>query len=242
MIKAVLIDDERHSRNLLRKMLVDFCEGVSVIGEAHSVSSGVELLKKVQPDVILLDIEMSDGDGFDVLNAFNYIHPPVIFVTGYDQYAIKAFEVHAVDYLLKPYGKKRFESTLQRILKNHTNVIPLAEELLQKETEFPSKVILHKGARKIMVQVADIVYAEAFGDYTKVFTKTSEFLATRGISELKKTFDPRLFIRLHRSHFVNTNAIIELKKIDRYYYVFLDNGERIKVSETYLPDIKNIVL
>lgn len=93
-----------------------------------------------------------------------------------------------------------------------------------------------------MVHVADILYAEAFGDYTKIFTKTSEFLATKGISDLKDTFDPKLFIRLHRSYFVNSQAIKELKKIDRYYYLFLENGTHFRVSETYLPDIKKMVL
>ena len=240
MKKVLIIDDEKDARDLL-KHYISFYKEFAVIGEASNGYEAVTLVNELRPDILFLDIQMPGLNGFEVLTQLDEI-PEVIFSTAYDQYAIKAFEVHAVDYLLKPYGKKRFESTLQRILKSQNNVIPLAEELLQKETEFPSKVILHKGARKIMVQVADIVYAEAFGDYTKVFTKTSEFLATRGISELKKTFNPQLFTRLHRSHFVNTNAMKELKKIDRYYYVFLDNGERIRVSETYLPTIKKLVL
>ena len=240
MKKVLIIDDEEDARNLL-KQYISLHKEFEVMGEATNGYEAVTLINQLKPDILFLDIQMPGLNGFEVLTQLDEI-PEVIFSTAYDQYAIKAFEVHAVDYLLKPYGKKRFESTLQRILKNKNNVIPLAEELLQKETEFPSKVILHKGTRKIMVQVTDILYAEAFGDYTKVFTKNSEFLATRGISELKDTFDPKLFTRLHRSHFVNTNTIKELKKINRYYYLFLENGMHFRVSETYLADIKKMVL
>lgn len=236
----MIIDDEKDARDLLRYYISAHQE-LSIIGEATNGPEAVTIINKLKPDTIFLDIQMPGLNGFEVLTQLDEI-PEVIFSTAYDQYAIKAFEVHAIDYLLKPYGKKRFESALKRILDNQNNMIPLAEELLQKEMKFPSKVILHKGNRKMMVPVADILYAEAFGDYTKVFTKNEEFLSTKGISELKDAFNQQSFIRLHRSHFVSANAIKELKKIDRYYHVILTNEEKIRVSDTYLPEIKKIVL
>jgi len=238
--RILIIDDEEDARDLL-KQYISAHQELSIIGEATNGREAVELINKLQPDTIFLDIQMPGLNGFEVLTQLDEI-PEVIFSTAYDQYAIKAFEVHAIDYLLKPYGKKRFESTLKRILNNQNNMISLAEELLQKEMKFPAKVILHKGTRKMMVPVSNILYAEAFGDYTKIFTENEEFLSTKGISELKETFNPALFTRLHRSHFVNASAIKELKKIDRYYHVILTNGEKIRVSDTYLPEIKKIVL
>ncbi|WP_340201800.1 LytR/AlgR family response regulator transcription factor [Ascidiimonas sp. W6] len=240
MKTIILIDDEEDARDLLRHYIAIHKE-LSIIGEATNGYEAVKLINKLRPDTIFLDIQMPGLNGFEVLTQLEEI-PEIIFSTAYDQYAIKAFEVHAIDYLLKPYGRKRFESSLKRILKNQDSLIPLAEELLQKETEFPLKVILHKGMRKIMINVADITYAEAFGDYTKVFTENEEFLSTKGISQLKDNFNPISFVRLHRSHFVNTNTIKELKKIDRYYYILLTNGKKFRVSDTYLPEIKKIVL
>ncbi|MEL6811033.1 MAG: response regulator [Bacteroidota bacterium] len=240
MKRIIIIDDEEDARDLLKHYIATH-EELSVIAEARNGLEAVELINKLKPDSIFLDIQMPKLNGFEVLTRLDEI-PEVIFSTAYDQYAIKAFEVHAIDYLLKPYGKKRFENALQRILRNQGNVVPLTEELLEKKEGYPSKVILHKGRRKMMVAVSDIIYTEAFGDYSKVYTKKEEFLSTKGISELKSKLNPKTFIRLHRSHFVNINAIKELKKINRYFYIFLSNDTKLRVSETYLPDIKSIVL
>ncbi len=240
MKTIVIIDDEKDARDLLKHYISKHKE-LSIIGEASNGLEAVELINQLKPDTILLDIQMPGLNGFEVLTQLEEI-PEVIFSTAYDQYAIKAFEVHAIDYLLKPYGRKRFENALNRIIKNQDNVIPLAEALLQRETSFPIKVILHKGTRKLMVAVSDIYYAEAFGDYTKVFTKNTEFLSTKGISELIEKLSPQVFIRIHRSYFVNLNAVIELKKLNRYHYIFLRDGKSFKVSESYLPEIKRLVL
>lgn len=240
MKTIIIIDDEEDARDLLKQYISEHKE-LKIIGEASNGFEAIEKINDLKPDTIFLDIQMPELNGFEVLMQLDEL-PEIIFSTAYDQYALKAFEVHAVDYLLKPYGKKRFESSLKRILNNQENVIPLTEELLEKEIAYPSKVILHKGNRKLMVNIIDIHYAEAFGDYTKVFTKNEEFLSTKGITELKAKLDPELFTRLHRSHFVNTEIITELKKIGRYFNVILENGVALRVSDTYLPEIKRILL
>ena len=240
MKTIIIIDDEKDARDLLKQYLAAYSE-LSIIGEATNGHDAVKTINELKPDTIFLDIQMPGLNGFEVLTKLEEI-PEVIFSTAYDQYAIKAFEVHAIDYLLKPYGKKRFETALSRILKNQDTIIPLTEALLVKKTAYPSKVILHKGNRKLMINTKDICYSEAFGDYTKVFTKNEEFLATKGISQLMEIFNPNTFLRVHRSHFVNMNYILELKKTDRYYYVVLDNKTSLRVSETYLPELKKIVL
>lgn len=240
MKTIIIIDDETDARDLLKQYISEHQE-LTIIGEASNGLEAIDIINHLKPDTIFLDIQMPGLNGFEVLTKLEEI-PEVIFSTAYDQYAIKAFEVHAIDYLLKPYGKKRFEESLNRILKNQESVIPLTEALLLGKKVYPSKIILHKGNRKLMVTAEDIYYAEAFGDYTKVFTKNEEFLSTRGISELMDTLNPEMFLRLHRSHLVNIHTIKELKKIDRYFNVILTSEVTLRVSDTYLPEIKRLVL
>jgi two-component system LytT family response regulator len=239
MKTVLIIDDEEDARNLLRYYISQHKE-LSIIGEATNGIEAVQLIKQLQPDTIFLDIQMPGLNGFEVLTQLDEI-PEVIFSTAYDHYAIKAFEVHAIDYLLKPYGKSRFENAMTRILKSQDNLIQLTESLLKNEVNFPKKIILHKGSRKMMVDVSDIIYGEAFGDYTKIFTQKGEFLSTKGISNMIENLDSTIFIRLHRSHFANKEYIIEIKKTDRYYYAILPGDVSIKISESYLPDIKKIL-
>ena len=117
----------------------------------------------------------------------------------------------------------------------------MAEKLLSSETVFPNKIILHKGARKIMVNVDQILYGEAYGDYTRIFTQKEELLSTRGISFLLDNLDKNIFIRLHRSHFANKQYIKEIIKIERYTYAVLAGDVKIKISESFLPDIRKIM-
>lgn len=239
MKTVVIIDDEKDSRDLLR-FYISQHEELRVIGEAANGIEAVRLIKQLKPDTIFLDIQMPGLNGFEVLMELEEI-PEIIFSTAYDHYAIKAFEVHAVDYLLKPYDKSRFENALNRILKSQDKLVAFTENLLKNEANFYKKIILHKGAKKIMIDIEDIIYGKAFGDYTKIFTKTGEFLSTRGISHIIEKLDHNLFIRLHRSHFAHKNCILEIKKTDRYYYALLISNDYIKISESYLPQIKKIL-
>ncbi|XLS30278.1 LytR/AlgR family response regulator transcription factor [Flavobacteriaceae bacterium M23B6Z8] len=240
MKRVLIIDDEKDARELLKQYIHAFPE-FEVIGEAEDGHQAVKIINDMLPDAIFLDIQMPGLDGFEVLTRLNEI-PDVIFSTAYDQYAIKAFEVHAIDYLLKPYGKKRFETALTRIAQNQSVMIPLTESLLQREQEFPSKIILFKGSRRLMIKVSDIIYIEAYGDYSKVFLKEQELLATSGISELEKKLNPHDFLRIHRSHIVNKNEIKEIEKSGRYFYTLLSNETRKKISESYLSEVKKLML
>lgn len=210
MKTVIIIDDEDDARDLLKYYISQHSE-LSIIGEASNGIEAVKLINQLKPETIFLDIQMPGFNGFDVLARLDEL-PEVIFSTAYDQYAIKAFEVHAIDYLLKPYGKARFENALSRILLNQEQLIPLAESLLKQDNKFPDKIILHKGNRKIVVDTSSIIYAEAYGDYTKVFTDKAEYLSMKGISNLIENLNPEKFIRIHRSHFINKNYFVEIKK------------------------------
>jgi two-component system, LytTR family, response regulator len=240
MKTVLVIDDEEDARDLLKYYIAQHSE-LSFIGEASNGIDAVKRINELKPDTIFLDIQMPGLNGFEVLANLNEL-PEVIFSTAYDQYAIKAFEVHAIDYLLKPYGKDRFENALSRILKNQGQLIPLTESLLKKGKSYPEKIILHKGNRKIVINSNAIIYGEAYGDYTKVFTNRGELLSLRGISNLIEHLNPETFLRLHRSHFINKNNLVEIKKTERYHYAILNNGIEIKISETYFPEIKKMLL
>lgn len=239
MKKVIIIDDEEDARNLLKQYIAQHPE-LTVVGEASDGVEAVRLINAIRPDTVFLDIQMPGLNGFEVLAQLDEI-PEVIFSTAYDQYAIRAFEVHAIDYLLKPYGKTRFENALARILHNPEQLVPLAEAVLNQETTFPTKIILHKGARKMVVNVDEIVCGEAYGDYTKVFTTSAEFLSMKGISNLVDNLNPNDFIRLHRSHFAHRNSLVEIQKIERYHYAVLTIGTRIKISDSYLREIKKML-
>jgi two-component system LytT family response regulator len=240
MKKVVIVDDETDARQLLRYYISQHAELI-VAGEAANGIEAVQLINQIKPDTVFLDIQMPGLNGFEVLAQLDEI-PEIIFSTAYDQYAIKAFEVHAIDYLLKPYGKERFENALIRILKNQDNIIPLTEGILNSKMVYPQKIILHKGVRKIMVDVRTIVYGEAYGDYTKIHTTNGDYLSSRGISQLFDRLDSNMFIRVHRSHMVNKEFVTELKKSGRYYYALLQTGSAVRISDTYLPEIKKILL
>ncbi len=239
MKTVVIVDDEQDARSLLKEFISQYQE-FSVIGEADNGVEAVQLINQLKPDTVFLDIQMPGLNGFEVLSQLLEI-PEVIFSTAFDHYAIKAFEVHAVDYLLKPYGKKRFENALNRVLKNQESLIPLTEKLLSKGLTFPTKIILHKGARKIVVNINDIVHGEAYGDYTKIFTNKEEFLSVRGISNFMENLNPDSFLRVHRSYFIGKNHLVEIKKMGRYYYTVLSNNVELKIGDSYLVDVKKMI-
>lgn len=239
MKTVVIVDDEEDARKLLRFYIAQH-PALAIIGEAADGLEAVRMIRQLTPDTVFLDVQMPGLNGFEVLTQLEEI-PEVVFTTAYDQYAIKAFEVHALDYLLKPYGKSRFENALARILRQQDRLLSLTESLLSRTDEFPEKIILHKGSRKIWTSVSDLIYLEAYGDYTKVFTKKEELLSTKGIQRLVENLNPQLFLRLHRSHFVHKDQLLELRKVDRYYYAILSNGVQLKISESYLPAIKRLL-
>lgn len=239
-MKTIFIaDDEEDGRQLLKYYISQHTD-FSVIGEASNGIDAVRGINQLKPDLVFLDIQMPGLNGFEVLTRLEEL-PDVIFSTAYDHYAIKAFEVHAVDYLLKPYGKARFENALSRVLMNQTPITPLAESLIKQEDSFPNKIILHKGNRKFMIDSSSIIYGEAYGDYTRVFTANEAYLSLKGISSLIENLNPAVFIRLHRSHFVHIDRLVEVKKTGRYHYAILSNNTAIKISETYLSEIKKIL-
>src|SRR6478752_4535987 len=240
---CLIIDDEKLARDLLREYLESFPD-VDLLGECTNGSEAVEKIDKLKPDLIFLDVQMPGMTGFDVLDEI--IHEPaVIFTTAYDQYAIKAFEKNAIDYLLKPIDQERFQTSLTRALKLKTSEPGNLEDLLSSlrtvntRSHFESHIFVQKSEKLFNLPVDEILYLEASGDYTIITTKTDQFVSSSGIGKLEEMMNPDTFIRVHRSTIININY---LKEIERHFnggmVVKMQSGKSFPVSRTYAKQIR----
>jgi two-component system, LytTR family, response regulator len=247
MQKVIIIDDEAAGRLLIRQYLEAY-PALIVVGEANNGVDAVRLINEFRPDLIFLDVQMPGLTGFQVLQHIDEI-PQIIFSTAYDQYALQAFEVHAVDYLLKPYTRDRFAQAVSRVTDPRTTnlqkIQPLAESLLANTNtgtpdRYPEKILVQTGNRLVTVTVSDILRIEAEGDYATLVTAKGSHLSNYGISALESRLDPRQFIRVHRSDIVNLNYIREIQKYPSSYDVILQNGDVVRVSRSYMEKIREL--
>lgn len=243
---CLIIDDEKLARDLLREYLESFPQ-IEVIGECAKGSEAVEKINKLKPDLIFLDVQMPGMNGFDVLDEIDH-EPHVIFTTAYDQYAIRAFEKNAVDYLLKPLDEERFTQAVNRALKRKTTETGDLEELLRSiksegKGSFDSHIFVQKSEKLFNLPVEEIIFLEASGDYTVITTKNDQFVSSSGIGKLEEILNPDTFIRVHRSTIINLNF---LKEIERHFnggmVVKMQNGKSFPVSRTYAKLIRKKVV
>ncbi len=240
MKKVILVDDEQAGRKLIREYLKDFPDMV-LLAEANNGVDAVREINRFRPDVVFLDIQMPGITGFEVLTHLEEI-PRIIFSTAYDKYALKAFEVHAVDYLLKPYTKERFSQAIAKLESGNGNEASLTDSLLMESPEFPERVLVQRNQKLITITVEAIEWIEAYGDYSKLHVGKEIYLSNHGISALENRLNPRTFVRVHRSHIVNLNAVAELSKYGKSYDIRMTNGDRVRVSRGYADRIKERIL
>lgn len=241
MRKVIIVDDEKAGRILINEYLEDYPDLI-VLGEANNGVDAVKMINEFKPDLVFLDIQMPGMTGFDVLKHLDEL-PQIIFSTAYDQYALKAFEVHAVDYLLKPYTKDRFKIAVERLFQNNeTNKAEgLASSLLMESTNYPAKILVQSQNKLVTVAVNDVIRIEAFGDYSKLITEDKTYLSNYGISTLEEKLDPSIFIRVHRSSIINLNKVKELNKYTKSYDVVMQNDDVVRVSRGYMDNIKKLM-
>lgn len=239
--KVVIIDDEAPARNLLKEYIAEF-EQLQVAAECKNGIEAIGIINIMQPDFIFLDVQMPGKTGFEVLQEIDFI-PKVIFSTAYDQYALKAFEVNAVDYLLKPYTKERFANAVHKLLgdvnENLKQVQQLTESLNTKT--YPERILVEQGSKLISISVTDILWIEADGDYTRLHTIKQSFLSNKSMNELEQKLNPQLFQRVHRSAIISIAAIKEVHKEASGPQVVLTNGVVVKVSRTYTDVFKKLM-
>lgn len=242
---CLIVDDEKLARDLLREYLEGFPD-ITLVGECAKGSEAVEMVNRLKPDILFLDVQMPGMNGFDVLEEIDH-EPYVIFTTANDQYAIKAFEKNAVDYLLKPLDEERFRSAVNRALKRKSTERGTVEDLLKNlkgdNRNFESHIFVQKSEKLFNLPVQDIVYLEASGDYTIITTHNDQFVSSSGIGKLEEIMDPDTFIRVHRSTIININS---LKEIERHFnggmVVKMQNGKSFPVSRTYARQIRKKVV
>lgn len=240
MKKVFIVDDESAGRKLIREFLQDYPELI-LLGEANNGVDAVKEINRFKPDLVFLDVQMPGLTGFEVLTHLEEL-PKVIFSTAYDQYALKAFEVHAVDYLLKPYTKDRFRTAVERLDEDMKGLGALTESLHLKPSRYPSKFLVQKGRKMINLSLEEVQWIEAYGDYCKLHSRDEHYLSNSGISILEERLDPNRFLRVHRSHILNLDAIAEVEKYGKGYQARMQNGDKVKVSRSFTEQLKKYML
>ncbi len=240
MKKVLIADDEKAGRQLIKEYLQDFPDLI-LIGEVNNGVDAVKEINEFRPDLVFLDIQMPGFTGFEVLTRLEEI-PNIIFSTAYDKYALQAFEVHAIDYLLKPYTKERFTKSIEKLNQTTEKVGSLTQSLLMDKTEYPERVLVEKKDKLITIAVADIIWIEAYGDYSKLHTALDILVSNYGISALEEKLNPKSFLRVHRSSLINLNKVKELHKYGKSYDITMENNEIVRVSRGYMDAIKKIML
>jgi two-component system, LytTR family, response regulator len=240
MKKVIIVDDEAAGRTLINQYLKEH-ENLILIDEANNGVDAVKIINEFKPDIVFMDIQMPGLTGFEVLKHLEEI-PQIIFSTAYDKYALEAFEVHAVDYLLKPYTRERFNAAIQKLRStdNLSFVKPLAESIINTKT-YPEKILVNQNQKLVAVTVSNIVYITAERDYSELVTHGQKHLSNFGISVLEQKLDPQKFIRVHRSAIINIDFIKEIQKNLNSYDIIMQNGHVVRVSRSYMENIKKLI-
>lgn len=243
MIKSIIIDDEPLARSIVREYLQDQNQ-IEVLQECNDGFEGVKAIMQHKPHLIFLDIQMPKINGFEMLELLEE-QPSVIFTTAFDEYAIKAFEAHAVDYLLKPFTKERFDKAVEKFFNQSPVQKKNTEELLQSSTHLPSQSerIVVKTAGKIkIIPVPEILYLEAADDYVKIHTKEGSFLKNKTMGFFENSLPQDQFVRTHRSYILNVQ---EITRIDPYekenHLAILRSGAKIPVSKNGYGKLKEVL-
>lgn len=241
MKKVIIVDDESSGRKLIKEYL-SFYDDLILIGEANNGVDAIKIINEFKPDLVFIDVQMPGLNGFEVLENLDEL-PIVIFSTAYDKYAVKAFDAHATDYLLKPYTKQRFDTAVAKInVDDSHKVANLTNELISSKQKYPDRIIVEKGNKYVNIQVNDILYLEAYGDYSKIHTLNNNYLSSKGIGDLESRLDPEKFLRIHRSYIVNWNAVDVIDKQGKSYLLNLKNKEQLRVSRNNVSLIKDKIL
>jgi len=234
MLRTIIIDDEPHVRKTLSRMVEEECSNVKLVRSADGVKSGIKAIKEEHPDLVLLDIKMDDGTGFDLLKKLEPINFKVIFITAFDQYAIQAFKFSAIDYLLKPvdpvdlaHAINKAEQMMQQDLATQLQVL---DENLKTQDVKGKKIILRTSETVHLVKVSDISYCESDLSYTQFYLADGQkILVSKTLREFEEMLKEFGFFRVHKSFLVNLFAISKFEKADGGYLV-MENNDRVPVA------------
>jgi two-component system LytT family response regulator len=247
--RVLIVDDEPLARERIREMLKDDRE-LEIVGEARNGTEAVEFISTLAPDLVFLDVQMPDMDGFDVLHSLRVERMPVIiFVTAYDQHAMRAFDVHAVDYLTKPFDRNRFAEALDhaKVFMRGTNEPDTARIMnmlqdLKAGPRYLERFAIKNGETVFFVRVEDVDAIEAQGNYVRLNLGNSSHMLRETLTNVEAQIDPRMFVRIHRRTIVNMNRVKELQTWARgEYRVVLRTGACYSLSRGYREHFDNLI-
>ncbi|MFL6292993.1 MAG: LytR/AlgR family response regulator transcription factor [Thermoanaerobaculia bacterium] len=244
VVRAVLVEDEPHARQSLREYSAEV-EWLALVGEAGDGAEAVRLIDRLEPDLVFLDVELPELSGLQVVERIRH-RPEIVFTTAYDRFALAAFEIGALDYLLKPFGRQRFHTMLERVRRHlaplSTAAVPAAERA-RAAFGSPLRLLFARTRDAIVpIDVRTVRHIQASGDYVEVHCETGSHLLHMSLGELASRLDPELFVQVHRSHIVNLEAIEHLRPFDaRRLLIKLRDGKEIVASRSASELLRRLI-
>jgi two-component system, LytTR family, response regulator len=242
-IRAIVVDDEKLARQYLIELLRDH-PAIQVVGECRNGFEAVKAVAEHEPDMVFLDIQMPKLNGFEVIELID--RPvAVVFVTAYDQYALKAFDAHALDYLLKPFSKERLAEAIEKVLRNVGRAVPPGHELAEAARPadaFLQRIVVKDGTSVTIIRDDQIDYIQAEDDYVAIHSRGKSWLKHQTLSSLEKALDPDRFVRIHRSVIVHVERIAQIEPYtkDRHLAILKD-GTRLSISRSGHKRLKAVL-
>ncbi|MNK05414.1 Transcriptional regulatory protein YehT [compost metagenome] len=237
MIKAFIVDDEPLARELVKKHLQRHSD-IVLVGEAQDGFEALKLIPEVKPDLLFLDIQMPKINGFELLELLSE-NPSVIFTTAFDEFALKAFEVNALDYLLKPFSEERFDTAVKK--KRSTELTDdLKKDIPLQIIHEQNRIVVKDGTEIKIIPINDVDYIEAYDDYVKIFQDKKYILKKQTMNHFEQVLPKNQFIRIHRSYILNVNQLTKIESYEKNSYVaILKSGTSIPISRSSYSELKN---
>ena len=243
MSKIIIIDDEPLARSSVKEYLQRYPES-EIAQECNDGFEGIKAIQQYEPDLIFLDIQMPKINGFEMLELLDQ-PPAVIFTTAFDEYAIKAFEAHAVDYLLKPFNQERFNKAIQKWKEQASSSQKNTNELLETASQSPAqsqRIVVKTGSKIKIIPVHDVHFLEAADDYVKVHTQEGSFLKNKTMNHFERTLDGQQFVRSHRSFIVNVQQITRIDPYEKDNHIaILKSGAKVPVSRNGYVKLRTVL-
>lgn len=242
MSKIIIIDDEPLARSIVLEYIQSHVD-MEVLAECNDGFQGVKAIMQHKPDLIFLDIQMPKINGFEMLELLDHM-PSVIFTTAFDEYAIKAFEANAIDYLLKPFSKERFDAAIEKWKQKNASIdatssIQTLIENPAKQPDEKNRIVVKNGSDIRIVPTQDVMYIEAYDDYVKIFTKDTYYLKKKTMNYYEQVLDPSKFFRTHRSFIINLQELTRIEPLEKNTYVaLLKSGKKIPLSRNGYAKLK----
>lgn len=240
MKKVIIIDDEPLARLVIREYLEEYPE-IEIVAECNDGFEGAKAISTCKPDLIFLDIQMPKINGFEMLEII-LEKPSVIFTTAFDEYALKAFETHALDYILKPFSKERFSQAVNKWKTNSSDgsEIEKLEETFFKQPDEHLRIVIKDKLEIKIIPTSEIEFIEAYDDYVKIHHQGKVHLKKKTMNYFEKTLDPKQFIRIHRSFLLNINELTRIESFEKNSYIaILRSGKRIPISRSAYRPLKD---